>query len=395
MSAKRRIALAAAICLGSAACFSQTPTDNQQQIEAHTRQAQSYLQQKRPDLAIPELESVVALDPKNVDAQGNLGVLLYFQNDYIKAIPHLRAALAIQPSLPKIQVLLGLAEKRTGDPAAASRDLEASLPALKGQHLQIEAGLELVDLDTASGDLTGAATILEELRQADPENKEVLYAAYQTYSDLAGESMLTLSLVAPDSAQMHQVMAHEDVRQGNTNGAIAQYREAIAVNPRLPGVHFELAEVLSSSDDLKEKQQALPEYEEALRQNPLDVKTRCRLGEIYLQKSDLPRAYSYYSKAVELQPENAEANFGLAKTLIAMNQQTKALPILERAVQLEPTNASAHYRLSTLYREQGRSEDAKRELAEFLKYKQMKEKLRAIYKEMRTQPEEIRDDKQQ
>ncbi|MGC2604333.1 MAG: tetratricopeptide repeat protein [Silvibacterium sp.] len=255
--------------------------------------------------------------------------------------------------------------------------------------------MELVDLDTASGDLTGAATILEELRQADPENKEVLYAAYQTYSDLAGESMLTLSLVAPDSAQMHQVMAHEDVRQGNTNGAIAQYREAIAVNPRLPGVHFELAEVLSSSDDLKEKQQALPEYEEALRQNPLDVKTRCRLGEIYLQKSDLPRAYSYYSKAVELQPENAEANFGLAKTLIAMNQQTKALPILERAVQLEPTNASAHYRLSTLYREQGRSEDAKRELAEFLKYKQMKEKLRAIYKEMRTQPEEIRDDKQQ
>jgi cytochrome c-type biogenesis protein CcmH/NrfG len=78
--------------------------------------------------------------------------------------------------------------------------------------------------------------------------------------------------------------------------------------------------------------------------------------------------------------------------LISMDQKAKAQPILERAVQLEPTNATAHYRLSTLYREENRPADAKRELDEFLKYKQMKEKLRAVYKEMQIQPDQIRED---
>ena len=74
---------------------------------------------------------------------------------------------------------------------------------------------------------------------------------------------------------------------------------------------------------------------------------------------------------------------------ISMNENTKALPILEHAVQLEPSDAPAHYRLSTLYRLAGRSEDAKRELAQFQKYKQLKEKLRDLYREMQIQPKQL------
>jgi len=62
---------------------------------------------------------VVDLDPKNLDAQANLGVLLFFQKEYGQAEPHLRAALDLEPDLAKIQALLGMAEKRTADPAAA------------------------------------------------------------------------------------------------------------------------------------------------------------------------------------------------------------------------------------------------------------------------------------
>ena len=58
----------------------------------------------------------------------------------------------------------------------------------------------------------------------------------------------------------------------------------------------------------------------------------------------------------------------------------------ERVVQLDPTNSAAHFRLSTLYREQGRTADAKHEVDEYKKYKEMKEKLQGIYKEMQVQP---------
>ena len=382
------------ICLlaGSTLAFSQTAADTQQQIAIHAQKAQEFLRDKKPDLAMPELEALLALDPDNSQASGNLGVLLFFRHDYAKAIPYLRKTVAAQPSLTRIQALLGMAERDTGDLVAARTDLEAAFPLIQDHKLHTQVGMQLVEIYTAGGDLDKCASMLAQLRRSDPEDPEILFAAYRTYSDLAGESMLALSLVAPDSAQMHQIAAHEQTRRGNTAGAIEEYRKAIAINPRLPGAHFELAELLNLADDIKLKQQALPEYQEALKQNPLDVNTQCRLGDLFALLGDPSKAYEYFSKAVELQPENAEANFGLAKILISMNQEAKALPILEHAVQLEPTEASAHYRLGTLYREAGRSEDAKRELAEFQKYKRLKEKLRALYKEMQIQPQQTQTD---
>jgi predicted Zn-dependent protease len=82
----------------------------------------------------------------------------------------------------------------------------------------------------------------------------------------------------------------------------------------------------------------------------------------------------------------------LAKVLLEMNKPDEALPLLEASVRLEPTNATAHYRLATLYKRMGRTEDAKREVALYQQYKEMKEKLRAVYKDLLIQPDEIRSD---
>jgi Tfp pilus assembly protein PilF len=400
MTAKSRIASAAVVLLlCSASSLSQATQDKQQEFAAHIQKAHGYLDAKQPALAIPEFQAAVAIDPNNVDAQANLGVLLFFQGKAAESIPHFRAALAVrneerQPGLAKIQGLLGMAESRTLDFADAGKDMEAAFPALQDRRFQAQLGLELVGLYTQSGDLEKAALVIAQLRKADPDNAEVLYAAYRTYSDLAGESMLALSLAAPDSAQMHQLLAHEDTRQGNTNGAIAQYRKAIAVDPHLPGVHFELAELFQTSTDETIKKEAEQEYHAALLENAQDEKSILRLAEIDGRKGNIEQSYKEYTKAVELQPADAEAKLGLAKTLIEMNQADKALPLLEDTVQLEPTNATAHYRLATLYRKMGRADDAKREMDFYKKFKEMKEKLLALYKELQVQPKEIRADEQ-
>ena len=403
MIAKLRIAfpglvllLGVAFCLSQAsqaqATQAQATQDKQQEFAAHIQKAKAYLDQKQPALAIPEFEAAVAIDPASVDAQANLGVLLFFQSRPAESIPHFRAALEQQPGLSKIQGLLGMAESRTQDFANARKDMESAFPAVRDQRFQLQLGLELVGLDSESGDLEKAATVIAQLRKADPENAEVLYAAYRTYTDLAGESMLALSLAAPDSAQMHQLLAHEDSRQGNTNGAIAQYRKAIAINPHLPGIHFELAELLHTSSDDAVKKEAEQEYRAALRENPQDEKAILRLAELDAQKGNREQSYQEYTKAVALQPADADAKLGLAKTLIEMDQSDKALVLLEEAVQLEPTNATAHYRLATLYRKMGRADDARREMELYKKFKEMKEKLSALYKELQVQPKEIRAD---
>lgn len=387
-----KLLASALVLLSGAFAIAQQPQSSRAEIETHERLAQQYLSERKPELAIPELEKVLALDPNNVDAHANLGVLVFFRGDYKSAIPHLRAALQLQPTLSRLQALLGFSEEHTGDIQSARKDLEACFPQIEDKKLKVEVGLDLIGIDNAASDLDAAASVVAQLRKEFPDNPEVLYAAYRTYADLSGESMLALSLAAPGSAQMHQLLAHEETRDGNTNAAIAEYRQAIGINPHLPGVHFELAELLHTSQNTAIKKQAEQEYRAALAENPQDEKTLCRLGDIAAQSGDTKQEYANYSKAVDLQPTDAAAKLGLAKALLEMNQDDKALTLLESSEQLEPTNDVVHYRLATLYRKMGRTEDARREVDQYKKYKDMKEQLRILYKGLQIQPDEIRPD---
>lgn len=388
MNAKLRTAAIEAIIAGSMILAAQTPEGTAAQAAAHLQKAQEYLRANRPDLAIPEYETVVALDPDNVENQGNLGVLLYFQAKMAEAIPHLRFAVQKQPSLVKIRGLLGIAELRTQRFADARQDLESAFPQIQEQKFKTEVGLELVGYYTREGELDDSARILAQLRKSDPDNPEVLYAAYRTYTDLAGESMLGLALRAPDSAQMQQIIAHEEAKQGNIEGAITHYRKAIALNPHLPGVHFELAELLNRSSDPATKQQAEAEYRKALVENNQDEKAELRLGYIESHRGNVQRAFEHYSRAAALEPSDADAKIGLANTLVEMNQSGKALTLLEEAAKLEPTSALVHYRLGILYHKNGRTEDAQREVDLYKKYKSTKQKLEAVYQELMIHPEQ-------
>jgi tetratricopeptide (TPR) repeat protein len=373
-------------------CLAQGASDTQQQIAQHTQKLQQYLQEKKPDLAIPELQALVALDPNNADTRGNLGVLLFFKGDCVGAEPQLRAATTQRAGLWRIQFLLGVCERRAGEMASARADFESAFPHLEDEKVHLQAGMELIDIYTSSGDLDKAAAIVEPLRAHNPTNVSVLFAAYRIYTELAGEAMLSLSMVDPDSPQMHRMMAWEDTRQGHTESAIAQYRKIIAIDPHLPGVHFDLAELLYNSWDVKLREEAVQEYRAALADNPTDEKSECRLGEIDAEKGNTTQAYAEFSKAVELQPADVDAKLDLASLLIKMDQPDKALPQLEQIVQMDPTNFTAHYRLGMLYRKSGRLDDAKREMSLYKKYKEMKDKLITLYKEMQIQPSSIHPD---
>jgi tetratricopeptide (TPR) repeat protein len=356
-----------------------------QQVQLHEQKAHELLSQKKPELAAKEFAAIVAIDPKNLDAQANLGVLLYFQNDYAGAEPHLRYAVDQQPDLAKIRMLLAMCERHLGKTDAARADFEEVVTQrhLKEPKLQAEAGLELIELYTATGDLVKAAGVASILREAAPTDPRILYAAYRIYTDLAGEAMLDMSIAAPDSGQMHQAMAHELGRAGNLPGAIADYRAALAADPQLPGIHFELAEALHSSPETKLKEEAEQEYRTAVAENSLDEKALTRLGDIVAEKGNLDEAEKYYKQALDIVPGDVDAKVGLAFVYGQKDNPAAALPLLESAVAADPGNIMAHYRLSSVYRALHRPDDAKREIAEYKKYKDLKEKLRTVYKDMK------------
>ncbi len=353
------------------------------ETQEHLRKAQEYLQRKQPALAIPEFAAVVAADPNNLDAQANLGVLLYFTGQTQEAEPHLRAALAIDPKESKLQALLGFCEHRNGQLQDARNDLSAAFPSLADEKVRRQAGLEIVEIDTALNDLPAATVVINQLKTSFPTDPEILYAAYRVYTDLANESLLDLSLAAPDSAQMHQAMAHELIRERDSDAAISNMRAALKVDPNLPGGHFELAEELYASSEPALKSQAEQEYKLAIQQNPREAAALTRLGDIAGARDDHETAIARYKQALAIQPDNEDAAIGLAYQLTESGHPDAALPLLTEVVKTDPTNVMAHYRLSAVYRRLRRMDDAKREIAEYERLKAMKEKLRNIYQAMR------------
>jgi len=112
-------------------------------------------------------------------------------------------------------------------------------------------------------------------------------------------------------------------------------------------------------------QETESEYRSALAVNPRDEQSERRLGDMALQASDLQKAFEHYSRALQLQPHDPEANIGLAKVLMSRDEPLKAEPLLQRALQLDPANAVAHYRPSAIYRQTGRTAEAKHEIEEY------------------------------
>jgi tetratricopeptide (TPR) repeat protein len=374
----------------AAPCLCQSVSDTQQQVEVHLQEAHRLLSENKPEAAIPEFQKILALDPSNLDARGNLGVLLFFQGKYADAVPELRAVVRVKPDLWKLQALLGMGERHTGDSVDARVDLEKAFPELQEKKVRVDVGLELIELYTATEELDKASAVAGVLLNLDPENQEVLYASYRIHSDLARAAILSLSLVAPKSALMYQVMAHEAARRGDTAAAIQDDREALKLNPKLPGIHFELAEMLNRlPKNAASSVEIESEYEAALAQNPFDEKADLRLGEIAARDNHQQKAFDLYSRAVKLQPDDPEACYELAKILLTMEQPEKAEKLLEHAVQLDPTNAVIHFRLSTVYRRLGRDADAVREVEEYRKYKDLKEQLRETYRELHLDPHKL------
>jgi tetratricopeptide (TPR) repeat protein len=386
MCVKKSIAALFLASLTAVLSFSQAVSSHvapSQELQRHIALAQQYLSERKPDLAISEFKAVVTLDPANRDAQANLGVLLFFRGSYAEAAPHLSAALKVQPDLWKIQALLGMSEERLGQPNESRQDLEAAFPHLQEEKVKMEVGRALIDSYTSSRDLDKAATVISALLKMEPTNTDLLYTAFRVHSDLADEAVVTMAMTAPESAQMHQMMAKVLVRQDDSAAAIQNYREAIQINPRDATLHFELAQLLWATETVDGRQQAIAEYKKALALNPTDEKSECELGKIAVHIDDTQEAFVDYSRAVELQPNDAVALAGLAEVLVVRQQPAKALPLMEHVVQLDPANPSAHYRLSTLYRHAGRTADAQRELNEYLKYNKMQASLSAIFKQMR------------
>ena len=146
---------------------------------------------------------------------------------------------------------------------------------------------------------------------------------------------LVLLLAAPSLAQTaesYRQRAIELSRKKSWDEAIANYQQAIALNPNDASTHYNFALALKYKGD---SQQAVQEFQAALR----------------------------------LKPKWSDAHYGLGATWYDLQDFTAALKELQTAVKLEPANAAVHRFLARIYAQQNDTSDAEHELLRALQLK--------------------------
>lgn len=341
----------------------QSAASKASQIEKQLELVQEALNANHPQAAMTGLRAVLALDPQNVEARANLGVLEFFTRGCQAASQDLRQALAIQPNLPKVEALLGICESRSGDYNGQTL-LASSFKELKQKTLRIEVGIELANLYYLQGDLGRASSTVQSMLEIEPNNVDVLYLAQRIYYEMADDSINRLALAAPESARMQQAIAERLINLGNLQGAMTHFQKALAIDPHLSTLHFELGEALlqGSPADSSVQAHAEKEIEAAMKLGGDTPAIECEFGEIALSRNDLKQAYAHYERALTMDPHNGEAESGLGQVLMKERKPEEAVKFLRAAVAANSFSLQERYQLAIAYRDLHLTAQAKKEL---------------------------------
>ncbi|HTS12948.1 MAG TPA: tetratricopeptide repeat protein [Candidatus Limnocylindrales bacterium] len=329
------------------------PSARRPEIQNHFQRAAEDLKQNDPQTAAKEFRAVLALDPKNAEAQA----------------------------------MLGICEKRLGKPDAESL-LENSFRHLKDPDLRARAGMELGTLYFQRGDLEHAASVAQALVDLNPDNIDILYFAQLVYSELSDDTLNKLTIIAPGSARMQQVIAEHLVNAGDLPGAITHYKKCLEMDPHLPGVRFELAEAMlqSSPSDPAAQSEAENEIQTAIKEEGDTARIEDALARIALTRGDQQASFDHYRRALVLNSADVDAEVGVGRYLASEGKTDEAVKLFRMAIEADPLNGEAHYRLGMLYRKMQMPEAAAKEIKLFQEIKQAKDRLQEIYREMNKRP---------
>ena len=309
---------------------------------------------------------MLRLDPGNVDAHANLGMLKFVEGNYAHAAREFKAALSSSPSLWNAQAFLGLCEARLGNIAGSERLLETSLPHLTDSTLLKQASLELVRMYSESGALEKAATTVESLVRSRPTDPEVLYTKYRLHSEIASEALRQMTVSGSDSPWLHEVYGQNYMAEERYAPAIREFQKAIEAGPQMLGLHYQLGEALLLSERTESKRAAAEkEFRLELKQNPQDANCMLKLADIALERSQIEEAKSFVTRALSIRSDRADAHVTKARILELEGDVPSAIKELEAAEKLAPDVKTTYYQLATLYRRQGRQAEASQQLQTF------------------------------
>ena len=333
------------------------------EIEAHLQKARDAVARHDLRAANDEYREVLKLDPENIAISTACGITLYALGEPAQAIKPLKYALAADPMQEDAETFLGLSLAELGQCREALPLLQKRFAQQLDPKIRRLMGLSLLGCSVSSSNSDGAVDVARQLKRLYPDDPDVLYHVAELYSALSKETVNDLFRKHPDSFRVHELAGEALEVQSNDRQALIEYRKAVELNPKAPHLHYRIATLLLHEKKEGSDAEALEQFKQEIIVNPGDAPSEYQMAEILRRQNQLDAASAHFTRALELDPVFVEARLGLAKVYLSRHQANEAIQQLKTAIQLTPENPASHYSLMLAYRELGRMEDAKREMA--------------------------------
>lgn len=158
---------------------------------------------------------------------------------------------------------------------------ERTVPRLSDKQLLYRAAMGQARCAMAREDAQSAVSALMLLKREFLNDPEVLFICVHYFSQLASRTSQELAAKAPTSFQARRLEAEAFESRGKWDEAAGMYRGILKQNPKEPGVHYRLGQVLlNKAGDSGPTDEARAEFQKELELDPRNSASEFILGEL-------------------------------------------------------------------------------------------------------------------
>lgn len=313
--------------------------------------------------AVDCYQRILELEPRHVDALGNLGAALRRLGQTEEAVRIYRQALEVQPQHPDILNNLGSALQSLGRYAEAAACFEQAVAGRRGA---VTFWLNLGCVRLVMRQYEAAVAALQETIRLKPDLVDGLLnlgAAYQGLGLLPNAITCYQKILRfkPDHVLALVNLGNLFQSQGALEQACRCFGKALAADPRRPEVHYNFGNTCLA---MRQHERAIAHYQTAILLRPEYARAHLNLGSIWLDRGDIAIARQCFTRALTLDPQQAVAHMNIGNTYQNEGRLAEAEEACRHALRLAPDYADARVNLGAILQAMERLEDAEAELRE-------------------------------
>jgi len=295
------------------------------------------------------LEKIISINPNNIDAKLDLGILSFDKKDYDYAEELFEFVVKAGHS-PKAYYYLGLINNKKNEHTKA---IDNFLKAIKYDKSKVnnyyfELAKAYCDINWLNEAQIALLRSLSILSSATPyadtidEHYFLLAWIYSKKNDIKN-AILNLDLIEPNSFVYNKAQVLKNVleyKKGNIIEAKLNLEKLYETNKDNPSLYSSLGEIYK---ELKLYKKAIEIYKEGLKVFPDSFDFLSEIVDIFIDDKNYDEALKYADEFIKNYPNCPSAYNSLARIYYRQKEYQKALTELSKLVHLDKNNAEGFY----------------------------------------------------